>query len=86
MATWTAEDVAKLRAAIVALASGEAVQSVSFDGPPSRTVTYHPMDLDKMRNLLAEMTREVGAAPAQRLAGFRKGFGGPGRTGFRRNE
>jgi hypothetical protein len=40
MATWTSEDIAAVRAAIVALASGARVASVSFAGPPARTVSY----------------------------------------------
>jgi hypothetical protein len=71
---WTEEDVAKLRAAIVALASGQAVISVSYAGPPARTVTYAQADLDKMRALLAEMNRQVTAAPHYRRVRWSRGF------------
>lgn len=74
MGLWTAEDIEKLRAAIVRLASGEAVQTVSFNGPPQRTVVYHAADLDKMRALLSEMTRDVQGVTTFRRAQFSKGF------------
>lgn len=68
---WTQDDVDKLKAAI---ASG--VLSVSYDGPPKRTIVYQ--SLSDMRKLLAEMRAEVGAAAgtrrAFRLASTRKGF------------
>jgi hypothetical protein len=67
MATWTQADVDKLRTAIVALATGEAVQQVRYDGPPARSVTYHPMDLDKMRALLASMETSVAATTRARF-------------------
>lgn len=69
MATWTEADITKLRAAIVAIASGEGVQQVSYAGPPARTITYHQTDLAQMRSLLASMIAEVGAE-----AGTRKSF------------
>lgn len=71
MATWTQTDVDTLKTAI---ASG--VQTVTYSGPPSRTITYQ--SLAEMRDLLAEMVAQVGAAagtrPAYRLASSRKGF------------
>lgn len=71
MATWTAADVATLRAAV---ASG--VLSVEFSGPPSRRVQYQ--SLDAMRSLLAEMVADVANAAGTRstykLAAFRKGL------------
>jgi hypothetical protein len=69
MATWTQADVDRLKAAIVALACGEAVQQVRFDGPPARSVTYQPADLGAMRTLLAVMTADV-----ERQGGTRKGY------------
>lgn len=72
---WNQADVDKLKAAIVALASGEAVATVSYDGPPKRSVTYQQADLSKMRALLAEMNRQVTKAPSHRLATFRSGRG-----------
>lgn len=55
-----------------AVASG--VLTVTYDGPPRRSVTYQ--SLDAMRSLLADMEREVNNAdaPRSRLATFSKGF------------
>lgn len=72
---WTQADADKLRAAILALACGEAVQRVEYEGPPRRSVIYHPSDLDKMRALLAVMEADIGRAkgtPSYRLATYRK--------------
>jgi hypothetical protein len=66
---WSQEDVDKLRAAVLALASGEAVQTVTYSGPPSRTVMYQVQDLDKMRALLSEMVADV-----RNAAGTRRGY------------
>lgn len=74
MATWSQEDIDKLKAAIIALASGELVQAIAYDGPPRRQVTYHPADLGAMRKLLAEMTREVGGATSYRRVKWQRGF------------
>lgn len=74
MATWTDADITTLKAAIVALASGEKVQTISFDGPPRRQVTYHPTDLDKMRSLLAEMIRDVRGTTRYRRVKWSRGF------------
>lgn len=77
MATWTQADVDKLKAAIVALASGELVQQVRYDGPPGRSVTYHPADLDKMRALLAVMQADIAATagtPSYIYLATSKGF------------
>ncbi len=78
---WTEDDMVALKAAV---ASG--LLTVSYAGPPARTITYQ--NLDSMRKLLAEMERYVNRPTAvnSRRAGFRKGFGGPSRSGFRRNE
>lgn len=75
--TWTAADVAALKAAILALASGEKVQTVSYGGPPARSVTYHAVDLPTMRDLLAEMVADVaqqGGRASYRLVKTSKGF------------
>jgi len=78
---WTEDDVASLKAAI---ASG--ILTVSYAGPPARTVTYQ--SLAEMRSLLAEMRREVagsGAITSRRVVvskGFRRGGG----SCWRRNE
>lgn len=49
---WTQADVDALKSAV---ASG--VLTVSFDGPPRRTITYQ--SLDAMRSLLASMQADV---------------------------
>lgn len=71
MAIWTQGDIDDLKGAI---AGG--VLSVTYNGPPSRTLTYQ--SLAEMRKLLAEMVADVGAAagtrPAFRLAKTRKGL------------
>lgn len=76
--TWTQADIDALKAAILALASGEKVQTVSYGGPPARTVTYHAVNLPAMRELLAEMTTDVAQQAGRssyRLAKTTKGFG-----------
>lgn len=74
MATWAQADLDKLKAAIVALASGEQAMTVSYGGPPQRSVTYHPANLSEMRKLLAEMTHSVSGSTRYRRVQFRKGF------------
>ena len=68
---WTQADIDALRAAV---ATG--VRSVTYSGPPERTVVYH--SLAEMRSLLAEMVAAVrgaaGTRPVSRYAGTRKGF------------
>lgn len=67
---WTQADIDKLQAAI---SSG--VLSVSYAGPPARSITYQ--SLAEMRSLLAEMVSSVGGASggkSYRLATTRKGL------------
>lgn len=68
---WTQTDIDKLKSAI---SSG--VLTVSFNGPPARSVTYH--SLDAMRALLAEMVAAVagaaGTRTSYRYGSTRKGF------------
>lgn len=64
---WTQSDIDKLKAAI---ASG--VTSVSYAGPPARTITYQ--SLAEMRKLLAEMTGQVNGRIRYRRVAFKKGF------------
>jgi hypothetical protein len=64
---WTQADIDTLKASI---ASG--VQSVTYAGPPARSVTYQ--SLDAMRAALAEMRREVGGRKRFRRAQISKGF------------
>lgn len=66
VAIWIQADIDKLKAAIIALATGESAQTVSYggNGVPSRSVTYYQRNLSEMRSLLDWMIREVGAATA----------------------
>lgn len=66
-AIWTQADIDKLRAAI----SG-GVLTVSYAGPPPRSITYQ--SLDAMRRLLAEMVGQVQKPTRFRRATFAKGF------------
>lgn len=68
--SWTQADIDKLRAAV---ASG--ILTVSYAGPPARTITYQ--SLDAMRALLAEMVRQVSGSTPVRLVSFNKGFDPP---------
>lgn len=74
MATWTQADVDTLAAAV-----GSGVLTVTYDGPPRRSITYQ--SLEAMRALLAAMRKAAGAAPASRLVGTKKGFVGNGGGG-----
>lgn len=68
-ATWTQAQIDELKTAI---ASG--VLTVSYSGPPARSVTYQ--SLKEMRELLAAMQQDVNAAAGGRsyvLAATRKG-------------
>lgn len=69
MATWTQADIDRLK---IAVSSG--VLTVSYAGPPSRTITYQ--SLSEMRSLLAEMEAAVnpGASTPYRLGATRKGL------------
>lgn len=74
MPAWTQSEVDQVRAAIVALATGARVATVSYAGPPARSVTYQPAQLAELRELLAEMERSVNSAPRVSFAAFSKGF------------
>jgi len=60
---YTSEDIAKVEAAIVALAAGERVVSVTVR---DRTTTWAQADIDKLRALKAEMQAEVNSATTRR--------------------
>lgn len=71
---WSQAEVDTLKAAV---ASG--ILTVSFDGPPRRTITYQ--SLAEMRNLLAEMQGSViattgssGGSGLTRFVSTRKGL------------
>lgn len=67
MSSWSDSDRETLREAV---ASG--VLTVSYAGPPARTITYQ--NLDAMRRLLSEMDRQVSTAPRTRYAIIDRGF------------
>ena len=68
---WTSADVTALETAVKT-----GVLTVSYDGPPKRTITYQ--SLSEMRALLAEMRADVANAAGtrhnRRLAKTSKGF------------
>lgn len=74
---WTQTDADAVKAAVVALATGTRVFSVSYAGPPSRTVQYGVAELPELRKLLAEILRSLNGAPRFRRAVFGKGFDPP---------
>ncbi len=71
---WTQADADQVRAAIIALASGTRVVTVSYAGPPARSVTYGAAQLGELRGLLAEMERSLSSTPSYRLASTSKGL------------
>lgn len=79
---WTQSDADAVREAITKLAIGRRAVTVSYAGPPARSVTYEMVDLADLRALLAEMQRELGAGATYRLAATRKGLGGGDGGGF----
>lgn len=64
---WSQQEIDTLRAAV---ASG--VLTVTYDGPPRRSITYQ--SLSDMRDLLASMTATSVAGVPYRLAATRKGL------------
>ena len=77
---WTTADRDAVARAIVDLATGKRVASVSY-AATGRTVQYVPAELDKLEALLAKINRSLGAGPTYRLAATRTGFEGPSGTG-----
>ena len=56
---WTQSDLTQLNEAIIALATGKRVVSVTVDG---QTTQYAATDLDKLKTLRDEMQAEIGTA------------------------
>jgi hypothetical protein len=73
---WTAAEVAQVRAAVLALVTGTRVVSISYAGPPARSVSYQIADIGQLRAILAEMERSVAGTSSYRLASTRSGLGG----------
>lgn len=71
---WTQGDIDQVRAAVVALAAGKRAVSVTYAGPPSRSVQYSDAQLGELRDLLADMERSISSKPSYRLATTRKGL------------
>jgi hypothetical protein len=67
VAFWTQADIDELKAAI---RSG--VLTVTYAGPPATAVTYQ--SLAAMRELMAEMRREVEEAPTRTFARVDRGY------------
>ena len=65
--TWTQADINSLKDAIKG-----GVLSVSYAGPPQRSMTYQ--NLDSMRKLLAEMIRDVNEPQRFRRVQVKRGF------------
>jgi hypothetical protein len=86
----TPEQIAALEAQILALSTAIAsgVQSVTYAGPPQRSVTYQ--SAGDMLKALARLERQLAVgttgAPTFRRAHTRSGFNRAGRGSFRRNE
>lgn len=75
---WTLIEIDAVRAAMMALATGTRIASVSYAGPPQRSVTYGVADIAMLRTLLLEMERGiVVAGPRFRRVSFSKGFDAP---------
>ena len=76
MATvYTQGDLIQVTAAIMALATGQRAITVSYAGPPARSVTYGIAQLGELRALQAEIARDINGAPTFRRVSFNKGFG-----------
>lgn len=70
---WTQAEADQIRAAVLALATGARVATVSYAGPPARTVSYQAADLASLRALLAEM-EQAQRTSTYRLGATRKGL------------
>lgn len=66
--SYTAEDRASVQAAILALATGARKTVVTFSTPNggSRTVQYASVQLDELKELLAQMDAELAVAAGTR--------------------
>lgn len=71
---WTQAEIEQVRAAVLALATGTRVVTVSYAGPPARSVQYGTAQLGELRDLLATMESSTSSTPGYRLATTRKGL------------
>lgn len=68
--SFTSTDLASIETAIIALSSGEAVQSVTMSN--GNTVQYREADLDKLIKIRSLIQRETGATH-RRVYAYNKG-------------
>ena len=73
---YTQADADAVREAILKLSIGRREVSVSFAGPPARSITYQMVQLSELKELLAEINRSIGSGPSFRLGATNKGRGG----------
>jgi hypothetical protein len=71
---WLQADADSLRSAIISLATGARVATVSYAGPPARSVTYAAADLPAIEALLARIERSLLLTSGYRRVSFSKGF------------
>lgn len=71
---WSQADADAVRAAVLALATGTRVVTISYVGPPQRSVTYGIAELSTLRSLLAEINQAVSGTPRFGRFAFSKGF------------
>lgn len=72
---WTAADRDAIKAAVLDLATGKRTVTVSYAGPPARSVTYGIADLPALEALLAKVNAAVTGGATYRLGATRKGLG-----------
>lgn len=71
---YTQSDLTQVTAAIMALATGSRPITVTYAGPPQRSVTYGVANLGELRALQAEIQREVNGSPTFRRVRYNQGF------------
>lgn len=81
---YTTSDLTTVKNAIIELASGARTVTVTYAGPPSRSITYAAAQLPQLRELLSEIQRDLNNAPTYRRTSFNKGFdpNNPGGSGI----
>jgi hypothetical protein len=71
---YTQADLTAVKAAIIALATGQRVARVVYAGPPQREVDYVATDLPQLRSLQTEIQRDLQGTPTYSRVSFNKGF------------
>lgn len=68
---WTQADADAVKAAI-----NSCVLTVTYDGPPRRSLTYQSTEALQahLANIMADLARQAGTASTYRLVATRKGF------------